>query len=150
MASWWGRFAGPVACRPHCRRRGRLNPFKGVVMGGGEQKGEGPWQGYRFLRLEKRTNTGRGVSRASSLDLVCSPFLSFFFSLLVPLLSPLFSRLSSERSMVDGNIHRNLYGSSRITLTYAGYVYAFFSEVEWSIGRYFQRFRSLVWLIVYL
>ena len=24
--------ARPVACRPHCRRRGRLNPFKGVVM----------------------------------------------------------------------------------------------------------------------
>lgn len=128
MASWWGRFARPVACRPHCRRRGRLNPFKGVVMGG--RKGRALGRGTDFYDSKKDEHGTRRVPCFFSRSRVLS--ISFFLFSSSPSCTPfpLFSRLSSERSMVDENIHRNLYGSSRITLTYTGYVYAFFQGLN--------------------
>lgn len=108
------RVARPVACRGHCRRRGRLNPFKGVVMvkRARGQKGEGQGQGYRFLRLDERKRATRvhrrGVSRVSVTSLSISPLLSCrFFSFSLSFLSltaasPPFFRLSN--SEIDGRL----------------------------------------------
>lgn len=74
MASWWGRFARPVACRPHCRRRGRLNPFKGVVMGG--RKGRALGRGTDFYDSKKDEHGTRRVPCFFSRSRVLS--ISFF------------------------------------------------------------------------
>lgn len=89
--------ARPVACRPHCRCRDRLNPFKGVVMvkPGEGQKEEDPAKGTDFYDSTKRKKDEpcaptrrvpcfRHLSRSRVLSIS-----AFFLSL--PPFSPLFS-----------------------------------------------------------